>query len=57
MSSKPLKDNVEAVHYIYDHVKVKQQELYTYLVREGVDVWIAPGFPLPAIAHGTVGVF
>lgn len=53
--SKP-RSAVEVIQSINDNTKKRQEAIYTYLANENIDVWVMPGFPLPAFRHGTAGV-
>ena len=47
---------VEIVEAVSSDIKIWEREIHEYLADREIDVWISPGFPLPAIEHGTISV-
>lgn len=47
---------VDIVEAVSADIKLFEREIHEYLADQEIDVWISPGFPIPAIEHGTISV-
>lgn len=54
--SKPM-GATEYIKKIYLNQKKREAMIYKYLADQEVDVWITPGFPMPATIHGNIWKF
>lgn len=46
----------EIIVATHQNAKVRERKIFKFLADENIDVWLMPGFPLPAIRHGNAGV-